>query len=1296
MTIRKSLLLLAALLLPVSLLAQEARFAIQHTNAPTGNWTSVVDAAPTTYGPITLKDFDTGSDLAWTISATSTGTVAADVWGVDSAASGAAAWVDQAIVSDEYHSVAGGGTHNFTYTLGGLDNTHTYTVQVYGSITFTGGIRDLEVESGGTTLSMDTKSNNSQHIEITGLAPAGGSITVIARTTAGSNSVTPINAIRIIDEGVADLPDSRFAFQRNFAPTGNWAYHADTVLENFGPITMVDFNTGANLPWTMSGEVISLAVGTTDSGQNSAGAGDAAWVEQAIISDEYYFLHENGGIVDLTIAGLDDGATYTIQIFGSVSFAGGVRVLETIIGGVSQTLTPNQNSTQHIEYTGLSPTGSAIVIRTKGAAGNDGAAPVNALRILEEPGGEPPPPPPPPSGADYVVDPNAGPGGVGTSEDPFDEIADCNAVLLAGEVCELRSGNYGKDPIAPVNSGTALDGPIVYRAAEGATPIIDFTETVLGGPWTLDSGTDGVDAIYRHANVSSSANHYCREETWVESGQHVMAWNRSAEWCAQEGCNTINGPGQFYFDGADILWRFSDNGNPTGKDVACFNNAGIAIELTNRNYVTVDGLTVRMADVFYDFQNSSNITFQNNKFHYGGRSNNGSNSQWVRFIGNEWRANGAFNADKGDTFIDNSDHILIKNNTSIWHGHNVFAMDNVSDVIVRNNSFGNGGRTMNFNVVPSLANTVERMTVENNDFFYTSPNDENDNPQVHRATNDTMGFRWRGGAFENAGLISAGNRYWNTAGGLWLIGQKSGSVNLEGRVVDVHIYNETCTGTRADKDGGCIVLSRRGPSEDPDDPVENNVIVNMLYHDNNGRDLHKASFMTEGAIFGAQIIGNFWDDSDGDPNFINYNWEGNGWPSNLGSDLQPDLTPQNPAVFTCGQNLTTTTAAGTDVTSIPVVDAGYFMDGYDGLDDAHQIVVGSNAAVEITEVDYVTDTITVATAITFANGDPVNRAEIVSGGDVLCGAWRGAALSIEQGSMVAHQAQYAPGENIQVTISGRVENPNSVTFAGILESFLIADNSESTIAGIPLSDFVFNGDHEQTRFDEPYPLQVNFPTEESLTTTISILGGGFFYAATGNAPGGIHDPITEVGDEVYVEVTQGTVSNISTEGVVSPLQVPVRLERRWFDLSLSGGEVIGWSTVDEILFEATRLTERCATGFYHQLGWCPAVLLAFATTNVAATTATLNYSIDRADGTTYSCVVPAEAQLGSCAAVIDCDGVGEVSGTPDAVDASGQRSVEILGLIPQTPYRGQFCNINPSGWASNLATSPIFETAEAP
>jgi len=87
-----------------------------------------------------------------------------------------------------------------------------------------------------------------------------------------------------------------------------------------------------------------------------------------------------------------------------------------------------------------------------------------------------------------------------------------------------------------------------------------------------------------------------------------------------------------------------------------------------------------------------------------------------------------------------------------------------------------------------------------------------------------------------------------------------------------------------------------------------------------------------------------------------------------GSDFT--LQAGSPAID-AGAHLTTTTAAGTNTTTVPVADAKYFTSGY-GIIAGDCVKVGSSAIVRVTGVNYTTNTLTLSSPVTFSSGANVD------------------------------------------------------------------------------------------------------------------------------------------------------------------------------------------------------------------------------------------------------------------------------------------------------------------------------------
>lgn len=96
------------------------------------------------------------------------------------------------------------------------------------------------------------------------------------------------------------------------------------------------------------------------------------------------------------------------------------------------------------------------------------------------------------------------------------------------------------------------------------------------------------------------------------------------------------------------------------------------------------------------------------------------------------------------------------------------------------------------------------------------------------------------------------------------------------------------------------------------------------------------------------------------------------------------LVASSPAID-MGTPLTHTVGSGSRARILTVERASYFQDGYGGLVEPDSIVVGSNPAVAIVSIDDDANTITVASAISWASGDRVSLPFAGKAPDV--GAW---------------------------------------------------------------------------------------------------------------------------------------------------------------------------------------------------------------------------------------------------------------------------------------------------------------------
>jgi hypothetical protein len=93
----------------------------------------------------------------------------------------------------------------------------------------------------------------------------------------------------------------------------------------------------------------------------------------------------------------------------------------------------------------------------------------------------------------YYVSPSGSDAASGSSAAPFQHIARCSAVMVAGDTCDLLPGTY-RETVSPTVSGTS-SLPITYRAnvpgsvtIDGADPVTGWSTVTSGDLASLESG----------------------------------------------------------------------------------------------------------------------------------------------------------------------------------------------------------------------------------------------------------------------------------------------------------------------------------------------------------------------------------------------------------------------------------------------------------------------------------------------------------------------------------------------------------------------------------------------------------------------------------------------------------------------------------------------------------------------------------------------------------------------------------------------------------------------------------------
>jgi len=168
------------------------------------------------------------------------------------------------------------------------------------------------------------------------------------------------------------------------------------------------------------------------------------------------------------------------------------------------------------------------------------------------------------------------------------------------------------------------------------------------------------------------------------------------------------------------------------------------------------------------------------------------------------------------------------------------------------------------------------------------------------------------------------------------------------------------------------------------DYATGNVIKNNIFYDAASGDIDYGG--QQAGIEANNTIVNNWLTTNGDPQYINSDF------SVLDSRTVPNLELKSSSgCINNGTYLTQANGSGSNSTTLVVDDALYFQDGSWGssLSDvqADWIAIGSvNKVVQISSIDYSTNTITLASPMTWDNNDPVYLYKRSDGTRVLYGS----------------------------------------------------------------------------------------------------------------------------------------------------------------------------------------------------------------------------------------------------------------------------------------------------------------------
>lgn len=136
---------------------------------------------------------------------------------------------------------------------------------------------------------------------------------------------------------------------------------------------------GTSTGWSLN---TTVGAGEGVSGVNSVGSGDAAWVDEAEISEDYHFLG-SGESATFEINGLDNSKTYDFEWYGSRD-GSGTRIVEISTDGFS-TVAAELNcygNNSNVASFSATPSSGTITVDWRTKSGSDFSY-LNALRIEE-------------------------------------------------------------------------------------------------------------------------------------------------------------------------------------------------------------------------------------------------------------------------------------------------------------------------------------------------------------------------------------------------------------------------------------------------------------------------------------------------------------------------------------------------------------------------------------------------------------------------------------------------------------------------------------------------------------------------------------------------------------------------------------------------------------------------------------------------------------------------------------------------------------------------------------------------
>lgn len=581
----------------------------------------------------------------------------------------------------------------------------------------------------------------------------------------------------------------------------------------------------------------------------------------------------------------------------------------------------------------------------------------------------------------YYVGANATGDGTGRDTNNLMTLSSANTTLQPGDTAFLldNQGVY-RTRIEPSRSGTSESNRISYRAYSGHKPTIDMGTTLTS--WTKYSGTDGVDAIYRK-QFQTGEGTLLVIDSFETAGDKAILWNvsnpnygvksdgsmvnRERSVCYSTSCMIYPGD-HIYKDGYTYI-RTYDNDNPNNHTINAIHQGNYGIVIKGKQYITVNGITIKYVQNFARISDSKYITIENNVFNYafgyGGFS--AFDTSYMVLRNNIIHGVGILQGHTADAIeLYRVTYSMIEGNDIAYFGHQGIGMVDGKYSIIRKNKIHNG-RAKNIQIKGWNSTNI-----------VIEYNQSKDSPNA----DELITQHWA----DHAGIALAGsknilrfNEFWANSTAITLtpiISAEEGFVSNHTR-----IYHNVAYGsrpTRAGENGGGLNFEHLNYV---DTVVVNNIFAENFAGTKYGDRLPQGDAEPSQVGFGSlttlhtlapKIENNlFWTSGDtskvfwkmstsafeaaypnyaknnvtGNPHFANYNINNPDWSLTSGS-----------AAIDKGRFLTTTVGNYSGNT-VKVKDARFFMDGF-GITNGDQIKIGNHSLVTITNIDYSTNTIT--------------------------------------------------------------------------------------------------------------------------------------------------------------------------------------------------------------------------------------------------------------------------------------------------------------------------------------------------